>query len=1373
MTPEDLFPGAKCLTGNASDPSQNVPKTPTSKWARGGYAWFRARTNSFDIPNIVEPTNVLVETDESVRAGGWFRFSEGRLTDGFSASRVGVPNFTAGFLGRDLEVDLGGDCAVQGIVIEENEVYVRNIHLDVWVSAQSRWVHAWSLYDAVEETMSFVPKPMSSASIGVLGRPRRMAIRIAFDARKLRLRLVTDGFRGGLRELQVWGAYRTAAPRATRPAMLSSGVVVLAETATEPPVWQALGQVPLAYGGTPIPVVGQPFVPTAAPFFTPPVLIGWTGAGLADVAALLSEDLTRERGVACTVSGPVADPDSFVGIMLTLDPAIAGAEGTYRLAVSGSRAHISAATARGVFYGTQTLHQLLGADLQLATQTVTDTPVTTWRELYMAGRPESVGFIRALARFKVNKVRFNIVHVLSNPLSWSATVAEAARRFVELIPIVDYRGAILGSSGVSPLTEDAPSVTTTIKANACPGAEEVWTHFQGRLAVVPAQTSWIDINFDEMHLEGDGGRWNVDARCRHRTDMDTLWGDAPPGPADPVARLTDTQLLAWTLRRVYREFEQAGRPPTVYLGDTMFRDPRWSDIVTQLTTGLYSPFTAAEDPTGQRQLGVWVWAGGSTTSLLTLQQTLGDRLTCVAINTTPDWADSGPLNPLVAPFRGACLNQSDAALRESDIIRFAQRAWSGQILDVALAAGGATLTWQSTIQNAVKVQGALDAFQDLKGAHISPEAIIRLGGTPFPVDLSTVDNQDLSGPDSPFSDISYDLGALSGPQQYGSVPWQAVAGRQAGQPERGVMVHNRLFYKATRPTSVSIPFAPNGAPVKADALLIVLTTDSRHQQEYILNEQLCGFIHVQYDDGLVSPFALRSGMETCPIMGPNNFWSSTVGLLLERAGLAWASKVAVPESPHYTSSDGTPHFLVGAFLYACAWINPRPERQVVGFRLSSPTMPTSVQPILVAATRIELPPSVTLDRTVRPQLWTEYPKLRRGEDLTGLATRGTRFPLEQGRPISPPTAGPWSTWQTVWSDTWEDATGTVRITRDEACRGWKTYEDMHNEVQGGETSFGRVANLMQDNRQGIRTGQVLPTTLPALQNQLGVRVQLNPPRSLTGLRYAGYYMDEAYSGMSNIGPGACHVEVAARFPGDNTWYRVDRRVNYIPEEDPLVWVDLEDRVVSELRLRVQQVGADNWGLSLLELWGGTSATVGVNPFLSPSAAAAIWTDATQPPSDVSGIGSLPLRGSIGGRTDVVVIAGSHGGSSYQVDLTQAAPGGTDGVEIDVLLWHDESPRIVLSGGGRDVSLSLVSIPENAAPAESYWYVDRFRWVRLTWVRQAGVWTQTLTPEGGAPQVTNPPTTMTGATQFKLNGGGSAMAVHRLRVLVNGAWVDVA
>ncbi len=234
--------------------------------------------------------------------------------------------------------------------------------------------------------------------------------------------------------------------------------------------------------------------------------------GLEGIGEQLAAALRASTGYALPVRPP---PQA---ITLELDPSVSGDEG-YQLTVGSNGVRIQAAQPAGLFYGTQTLLQLLPAELEgsarqrgpfaISQGTLRDAPRFPWRGLmidvarHFFTPGELRRYVDAMARYKLNRLHLHLtddqgwrLEITSRPTltqvgaatevgggpggfytqgDYAALVQYAAERFVTVVPEVDlpgHTGAALSSlpelncSGVAP-----PLYTGTMVglSSLCPG----------------------------------------------------------------------------------------------------------------------------------------------------------------------------------------------------------------------------------------------------------------------------------------------------------------------------------------------------------------------------------------------------------------------------------------------------------------------------------------------------------------------------------------------------------------------------------------------------------------------------------------------------------------------------------------------------------------------------------------------------------------------------------------------------------------------------------------------------------------------------------------------------------------------------------------
>lgn len=144
----------------------------------------------------------------------------------------------------------------------------------------------------------------------------------------------------------------------------------------------------------------------------------WTireSGGLINEARLLAEELSYNNLQINIVSSQNASKKN--AIELTIDPQIKGQE-SYRLQITPEKITISASTAAGIFYGTQSLLSLIPADTsasyKLAAQTITDEPRYAWRGMHydlarnFHGKDAVISLIKQMSRYKLNKLHLHL-----------------------------------------------------------------------------------------------------------------------------------------------------------------------------------------------------------------------------------------------------------------------------------------------------------------------------------------------------------------------------------------------------------------------------------------------------------------------------------------------------------------------------------------------------------------------------------------------------------------------------------------------------------------------------------------------------------------------------------------------------------------------------------------------------------------------------------------------------------------------------------------------------------------------------------------------------------------------------------------------------
>ena len=173
-------------------------------------------------------------------------------------------------------------------------------------------------------------------------------------------------------------------------------------------------------------------------------------------ARQLQETLNAIPGLHWEIVGGTAIPDDQIGVILSLAAGGAVHPQGYELTVAAGRIHVVAATPAGLFYGVQTLRQLLlQCGRQFPTVRCTDWPDFPNRGLMLdvsrnkaPTMPTLLTLVDLLASWKVNQLQLYFEHVFAyrnHPTVWQdaspftpAEIVELDRfcreRFIELVP---------------------------------------------------------------------------------------------------------------------------------------------------------------------------------------------------------------------------------------------------------------------------------------------------------------------------------------------------------------------------------------------------------------------------------------------------------------------------------------------------------------------------------------------------------------------------------------------------------------------------------------------------------------------------------------------------------------------------------------------------------------------------------------------------------------------------------------------------------------------------------------------------------------------------------------------------------------------------
>ncbi len=277
-------------------------------------------------------------------------------------------------------------------------------------------------------------------------------------------------------------------------------------------------------------------------------------------------------------------------ITLGLDPRLAGVgdEG-YQLLVAAEGARITARTAAGLFYGAQTLRQLLPAAIEFRAAyqrrlavpavRVTDTPRYEWRGLmldvarHFLGPDDVKRFIDAMALYKLNRLHLHLAddqgwrleirkwprlaehggstQVGGGPggyytqAEYADLVAYARDRFVTIVPEIDMPGhtnAMLASIPELNCDGVAPPLYTGIRVGfsaVCASKEAIYPILDDIIGEIAALTPgpWFHVGGDEVEKLGHRDYLRFVERAerlvrKHGKRM-IGWGEVAPAALDP------------------------------------------------------------------------------------------------------------------------------------------------------------------------------------------------------------------------------------------------------------------------------------------------------------------------------------------------------------------------------------------------------------------------------------------------------------------------------------------------------------------------------------------------------------------------------------------------------------------------------------------------------------------------------------------------------------------------------------------------------------------------------------------------------------------------------------------------------------------------
>ncbi len=250
-------------------------------------------------------------------------------------------------------------------------------------------------------------------------------------------------------------------------------------------------------------------------------------------ARQLQSALETEAGVAWEIAAGTGVPADLLGVSLNVVPAAFNHPQAYDLRIDGERISITASTPAGIFYGTQTLCQLLAQlRTRLPTLRCMDWPDFATRGVMLdisrdkvPTRTTLMNLIDLLASLKINQIQLYTEHTFAyrrHPVVWAdASPLDGAdilaldrycqERFIELVPNQNSFGHLRRWLIHEPYRE---------LAEAPDGCDTVWGRFDEPFSLYPgdpASLEFLRSLYDELLPHFSSRQFNVG--CDETVDL--------------------------------------------------------------------------------------------------------------------------------------------------------------------------------------------------------------------------------------------------------------------------------------------------------------------------------------------------------------------------------------------------------------------------------------------------------------------------------------------------------------------------------------------------------------------------------------------------------------------------------------------------------------------------------------------------------------------------------------------------------------------------------------------------------------------------------------------------------------------------------------
>jgi hypothetical protein len=895
-----LAPGEVCLTGNHAGADAARANVNTG----GTYSYYEYATDQECFP------------EGDVAARGKIPMAEGKLTGGKPGALVwgGKDDayLTFRVRGHDVEFDLGKDYLITRVQVTPCGTNLTGASVYLRPSSRRKFYLACDRQGSKDAPAGYTEFNAIEASARYV---------------RVNVRHATAG-QTGLQQVRIYGKADIPKASETAKPVIAASLKTTGEAAPDLGLLLApRPEVPIY----PLPVEAAFGKGRLTLTEMPVVLHGGddtsrTGrtvrAFAADAAWLLGLPLATRHNDAlkdaqAVVISPAAQPsaDAFAKAVKLAEQARGLKDEGYVLRVDATGGAVAGKDAAGLFYGLQTVLQLLGRDEQgrwfLPEVSVRDWPQFPFRIIFHNGRLTGdweQRRVRGHAHLKFNCAQGAFDFVRANDAEAMCRFADD--RLYQIIPSLSMTpgpcffdaGSILKWTERDQVFEcypgetydDLKKKTQGSRVNFCPsnprsweGLRHIWkTHGE------KYNSAYISVGTDEMYQTQNGARWNACNLCKARN-------------------LTDGELLLDAMQKTNEELKALGKKSawmsTLYGISNAADKNSLSWPFEQLPKdGLYITYfsraSARLHELGYRQIG-------GTTSFIELK---------------PD-----------APIHGTVV-------------------WNwGSDAENALAAGGQLLGYVAQAeQNWAAFSG--------KPALFSPEFYRRtkwgmgvfrrfLKGFTYPsetpgvktyapLDLSGHFTEGMSDPkaadDSGWLGLGpeCDLSAFpTGEVKVGDIPFRVAAGEK-----------NCILLEGHGVADRTLPGSARGIPVgkKLDSIVFLHAVNDASDNNYMRVTNLAGLYLIRYADGAYVRADMRVGTNVHE--WTRNFGAdpqrATWNAILYEAECAWVGKT---KSGKVVS------------VWAYEWPNPYPEKEIESFDLCAPWKKTHLKPVLIAATGVK------------------------------------------------------------------------------------------------------------------------------------------------------------------------------------------------------------------------------------------------------------------------------------------------------------------------------------------------------------------------------------------------------------------------------------